>query len=219
MPPRAATGARASLRCWASPYPSSLYGIHLNLLYAPREKVEPQSAAETRYNTRRSSAGCREETGYSQIQGTKPQTLAFALTDSPAGLAAWIMEKFHTWSDHDGTPDRAIARDRMLANIALYWFTAAIGSSFWPQLRGRLHSGLPISPSQPVTVPTGYAAFPKDIIVPPRSIAENTYTNIQRWTEMDKGGAFRRRWSMPAALAAEIQHFFRAASRMMQKTG
>jgi microsomal epoxide hydrolase len=187
-------------------YPSSLCGIHLNLLYTPRETVVAQSADETRYNAQ-IEHWLREETGYSQIQGTKPQTLAFALTDSPAGLAAWIMEKFHAWSDHDGTPDSAIVRDRMLADIALYWFTAAIGSSFWPYY-GRLHRGLPISPSHPVTVPTGYAAFPKDIIVPPRSVAEKTYTNIQRWTEMKKGGHFAA-MEQPAALAAEIQHFFR----------
>jgi hypothetical protein len=77
----------------------------------------------------------------------------------------------------------------MLASISLYWFTGAIGSSFWPSY-GRLHAAWPISPAQPITVPTGYAAFPKEIIVPPRSIAEKTYTNIQRWTEMEKGGHF-----------------------------
>src|SRR5476649_1332351 len=102
----------------------------------------------------------KEETGYQQIQGTKPQTLAFGLTDSPAGLAAWIAEKFRSWSDCDGVAENAISRDRMLANIALYWFTGAIGSSFWPYY-GRLHTTWPISPKNPITVPTGYAAFPR----------------------------------------------------------
>jgi hypothetical protein len=111
--------------------------------------------------------------------------LAFGLTDSPAGLAAWIVEKFRTWSDNDGMPESAVSRDRLLANIAFYWFTAAIGSSFWPYY-GRLHFGLLISPDHPVTVPTGYAAFAKEIIVPPGAIAEKTYTNIQRWTEMKR---------------------------------
>jgi microsomal epoxide hydrolase len=175
-------------------------------LYVPREKVAPSSDSEVRFNERVAHF-LKEETGYQLIQGTKPQTLAFALTDSPAGLAAWIIEKFRTWSDNDGKPDSAISRDRMLANISLYWFTAAIGSSFWPYY-GRLHSGLPISPEHPVTVPTGYAAFPKEIIVPPRSIADKTYTNIQRWTEMDKGGHFAA-MEQPAALAGEIQEFFR----------
>jgi len=104
-------------------------------------------------------------------------------------------------------PESAINRDRLLANISFYWFTAAIGSSFWPYY-GRLHSGLPISPEYPIAVPTGYAAFPKEIIVPPRSIAEKTYANIQRWTEMEAGGHFAA-MEQPAALAAEIHNFFR----------
>jgi len=187
-------------------YASSLLGIHLNLLYVPRERVAPSSDEEIRFNDR-VAYFLKEETGYQLIQGTKPQTLAFGLTDSPAGLAAWIIEKFRTWSDNDGEPDSAISRDRMLANISLYWFTAAIGSSFWPYY-GRLHQGLPISPQHPVTVPTGYAAFPKEIIVPPRSIAEKTYTNIQRWTEMAKGGHFAA-MEQPEALAADVQAFFR----------
>ena len=188
-------------------YPSSVCGIHLNLLFAPRDKIAiGNSEIETRYSERL-AYWLKEETGYQQIQGTKPQTLAFALTDSPAGLAAWIVEKFRSWSDNDGVPESAISRDRMLANISLYWFTAAIGSSFWPYY-GRLHSSWPISPDQPITVPTGYAAFPKEIILPPRSIAEKTYTNIQRWTEMKKGGHFAA-MEQPAALADEIQHFYR----------
>src|SRR5258705_7764564 len=188
-------------------YPSSVCGIHLNLLFAPRDKITGgNSEGEARYGERLAH-WLREESGYQQIQGTKPQTLAFGLTDSPAGLAAWIVEKFRTWSDNDGVPESAISRDRMLANIGLYWFTAAIGSSFWPYY-GRLHSGWPISPDQPITVPTGYAAFPREIIVPPRSIAEKTYTNIQRWTEMKKGGHFAA-MEQPAALANEIQLFFR----------
>ena len=188
-------------------YPSSVCGIHLNLLFAPRDPNASGSTAEEQRYFEVLRHWLKEETGYQQIQGTKPQTLAFAMTDSPAGLAAWIAEKFRSWSDCDGVPENAVSRDRMLANISLYWFTGAIGSSFWPYY-GRLHSNWPLSPSQPVTVPTGYAAFPKEIIVPPRSIAEKTYTNIQRWTVMQKGGHFAA-MEQPAALAAEIQQFFR----------
>lgn len=187
-------------------YPSSVCGIHLNLLFAPRDKSAGSSADDAKY-LEQLAHWLKEETGYQQIQGTKPQTLAFGLTDSPAGLAAWIAEKFRTWSDCDGIPENAISRDRMLANIALYWFTGAIGSSFWPYY-GRMHTPFPISPANPVSVPTGYAAFPKEIIVPPRAIAEKTYTNIQRWTVMKKGGHFAA-MEQPAALAEEIQHFFR----------
>jgi pimeloyl-ACP methyl ester carboxylesterase len=188
-------------------YPSSVCGIHVNLLFAPRDPTASGTTAEEQRYFETLRHWLKEETGYQQIQGTKPQTLAFAMTDSPAGLAAWIAEKFRSWSDCDGVPENAISRDRMLANISLYWFTGAIGSSFWPYY-GRLHSNWPLSPSQPVTVPTGYAAFPKEIIVPPRSIAERTYTNIQRWTVMRKGGHFAA-MEQPAALAAEIQQFFR----------
>jgi pimeloyl-ACP methyl ester carboxylesterase len=189
-------------------YPSSVCGIHINLLFVPRELPAGElSAEETRYK-RQLEHWLKEETGYAQIQGTKPQSLAFGLTDSPAGLAAWIAEKFRSWCDCDGTPERAVSRDRMLANIALYWFTGAIGSSFWPYY-GRLHTATwPISPDQPVTVPTGYAAFPREILLVPRSIAQKTYTNIQRWTEMKKGGHFAA-MEQPAALAEEIQQFFR----------
>ena len=104
----------------------------------------------------------KEETGYIQIQGTRPQTLAYALTNSPAGLAAWIAEKFHTWTDHDGDFETVVARDHLLANISFYWFTGAIGSSFWPYY-DRLHGAWPIPAGKTVDVPTGYAAFPRGI--------------------------------------------------------
>ena len=188
-------------------YPSSVCGIHVNLLFAPRDPAASGTTTEEERYFTILRHWLKEETGYQQIQGTKPQTLAFALTDSPAGLAAWIAEKFRSWSDCDGVPENALSRDHMLANISFYWFTGAIGSSFWPYY-GRLHAAWPISPAQPVTVPTGYAAFPKEMIVPPRSIAEKTYTNIQRWTVMKKGGHFAA-MEQPAALADEIQQFFR----------
>ena len=102
----------------------------------------------------------KEETGYQWIQGTRPQTLAFGLTDSPAGLAAWIVEKFHAWTDNKGSPEDAVSRDEMLANISLYWFTGAIGSSFWPYY-ARMHGPWPIPDGETVTVPMGYAEFPQ----------------------------------------------------------
>jgi pimeloyl-ACP methyl ester carboxylesterase len=187
-------------------YSTSVCGIHINLMFAGRDPSAAPNPEEARF-AEKLAHWLKEETGYQQIQGTKPQTLAFGLTDSPAGLAAWIAEKFRAWSDCDGVPENAISRDRMLANISLYWFTGAIGSSFWPYY-GRLHGSWPISPASPVTVPTGYAAFPKEIIVPPRSLAQRAYTNIQRWTEMKKGGHFAA-MEQPAALAEEIQTFFR----------
>jgi microsomal epoxide hydrolase len=190
----------------AHSYSNSLCGIHINLMFAGRDPAAQPTPEEARFGEEL-AVWLKEETGYQQIQGTKPQTLAFGLTDSPAGLAAWIAEKFRSWSDCDGVPENAISRDRMLADIALYWFTGAIGSSFWPYY-GRLHTPWPVSPKNPITVPTGYAAFPKEILSPPRSLAQKAYTDIRRWTEMKKGGHFAA-MEQPDALAHEIREFFR----------
>ncbi len=187
-------------------YPNSLCGIHINLMFAGRDPAATPTPEEARFGEEL-AVWLKEETGYQQIQGTKPQTLAFGLTNSPAGLAAWIAEKFRSWTDCDGVPETAVTRDRMLADIALYWFTGAIGSSFWPYY-GRLHTPWPVSPKNPITVPTGYAAFPKEILRPPRSIAQKAYTDIRRWTEMKKGGHFAA-MEQPEALAHEIREFFR----------
>ena len=108
----------------------------------------------------------QEETGYQWIQGTRPQTLAYGLTDSPAGLAAWIVEKFRRWTDCGGTIESAVSRDRMLGNIAFYWFTGAINSSFCPYY-DRRHGEPFAPPGEKVGVPLGYAEFPHEIARPP----------------------------------------------------
>jgi pimeloyl-ACP methyl ester carboxylesterase len=188
-------------------YPDMLTGIHLNLLAVRREGRLPQTAAaETDAFLAQLNHFLKEETGYQWIQGTKPQTLAFALTDSPAGLAAWIVEKFRTWTDCDGNPESAISREEILANISLYWFSAAIGSAFWPYY-ARMHRPWPIPEGKSIGVPMGYAAFPKEILTPPRSLAEQTYTDIRRWSVMAKGGHFAA-LEQPDALAREVVAFF-----------
>lgn len=193
--------------CMGVFHPDKLIGIHLNLLgLRPDLPMPANPTPEERQYFQEIAVWLKEETGYQSIQGTKPQTLAFALTDSPAGLAAWIAEKFHTWSDNDGTIESAIARDRLLANISLYWFTGCIGASFWPYY-GRLHGPWPIPDGRTVDVPMGYAAFPREIRRPPRSLAEKAYTDIRRWTPMARGGHFAA-MEQPAALAGEIAAFF-----------
>ena len=183
-----------------------LLGIHLNLLAVRRDPKEQfQNEAEKKYGEEL-NYWLKEEIGYQWIQGTKPQTLAFALTDSPAGLAAWIAEKFHAWSDCDGVIENVISRDDLLANITLYWLTGAIGSSFWPYY-ARMHEPWPIPQGTTVDVPMAYAAFPKEILRPPRSLAARTYTNIRRWTEMKKGGHFAA-LEQPQALASDVTAFF-----------
>ncbi|HEY3256205.1 MAG TPA: epoxide hydrolase, partial [Polyangiaceae bacterium] len=117
-----------------------LYGIHLNMLAVRRDPtmlVNPTLEEKTFLD--QLQHWIKEGMGYQWIQGTKPQTLAFGLTDSPAGLAAWIIEKFRAWSDCGGNLENAFTKDELLTNISLYWFTGAIGSSFWPYY-ARMHS-------------------------------------------------------------------------------
>ncbi|MDH4325196.1 MAG: epoxide hydrolase 1 [Betaproteobacteria bacterium] len=189
--------------------PRRLIGIHLNLLAVRRDpKAVVESDPEQKKYLGELATFLKEETGYQWIQGTKPQTLAFGLTDSPAGLAAWLVEKFRSWTDCDGNPQNALTRDEMLAGISLYWFSGAIGSSFWPYY-ARMHRPWPIPEGTTVDVPMGYAAFPKEILRPPRSLAAQTYTDIRRWSVMEKGGHFAA-LEQPQALAREVKAFFAA---------
>ena len=184
-----------------------LIGIHINLLALRRDpKMVADPTPEERRFIGQLEQWLKDETGYQWIQGTRPQTLAFGLTDSPAGLAAWIVEKFRAWSDCNGDVESVFGKDELLANISLYWFTGAIGSSFWPYY-ARLHGPWPI-PEAGVSVPMGYAAFPREIVRPPRSLATRMYHDIRRWSEMPRGGHFAA-MEQPEALAREITEFFR----------
>ena len=183
-----------------------LLGIHLNLLAVRRDPKQQARSEEERAYLVQLAEWLKEETGYQWIQGTRPQTLAYALSDSPAGLAAWITEKFQRWTDCGGVIENAVSRDDLLANITLYWLTGAIGSSFWPYY-ARMHRPWPIPEGRSVDVPVGYAEFPKEILRPPRSLAARTYTDIRQWTVMEKGGHFAA-LEQPAALAADVERFF-----------
>ena len=185
-----------------------LIGIHVNLLAVRREPgMLTDPTPEERKYLDELAHWLKEETGYQWIQGTRPQTLSFGLTDSPAGLAAWIVEKFRAWSDCGGDVESAFTRDQLLANISLYWFTGAIGSSFFPYYF-RMHRPWPIPEGGTIGVPTGYSEFPREILRAPRSLAERTYTDIRRWTVMQRGGHFAA-MEQPEALAGEIAAFFR----------
>ena len=116
-----------------------------------------------------------EGMGYQAIQGSRPQTLAYALSDSPAGLAAWICEKFYEWTDCKGAPENSMSFDKMLANICLYWFSGAIGSSFWPYY-ARNHRPWFIPEGKTISVPVGYAEFPKEMLRPKKLLAEKQQT-------------------------------------------
>jgi microsomal epoxide hydrolase len=195
--------------CLGLHHPSCITGIHLNFLAAIRRDLALYKDAdpETQDFFSQLKHFAAEEAGYQIIQGTKPQTLAFALTDSPVGLAAWFVEKFRTWTDCGGNPEAALNRDQMLADISFYWFTGCIGSSFWPYYE-RLHSPWLVPEGTTVDIPLGYAQFPCEIIRPPRMIAEKVFSNIQRWSVMPKGGHFAA-MEQPEALASEVTEFFR----------
>jgi pimeloyl-ACP methyl ester carboxylesterase len=148
----------------------------------------------------------KKETGYQQIQGTKPQTLGFALNDSPAGQAAWIVEKFRTWSDCGGDVERRFTKDELLTNIMLYWVTQTATSSARLYCETMRADRFPPRDLQ-ITVPTGAAIFPGEIIKPPRKWAEHRY-NVQRWTRFAAGGHFAA-MEEPTALVEDIRAFFR----------
>ncbi|MBV9898033.1 MAG: alpha/beta fold hydrolase [Chloroflexi bacterium] len=188
--------------------PAAVRGIHINLLPLRREPPDataPETPDALAFR-KELDHWLREETGYSGIQGTKPQTLAYALTDSPVGLAAWILEKFRTWSDCDGDPSLSFSTDDLLVNVMLYWATGAIGSSFWPYY-SRAHSGWPLPAERRIEVPTAYQSFPKDILHPPRAVAERAF-NLVRWTEAPRGGHFAA-LEVPELLAEDIRAFAR----------
>ena len=189
-------------------HPDRVIGVHLNLMPIRRDKrmVTDPTPDEQRYLDQL-AVFLKEETGYQWIQGTRPQTLAFGLTDSPAGLAAWIVEKFRAWSDCGGDLESVFGKDQLLANIGLYWFTGAIGASFWPYY-ARMHGPWPIPEGETIDVPTGYCEFPCEILRPPRSLADRAFTDIRRWSVMSRGGHFAA-MEQPVALTDEIRAFFR----------
>jgi epoxide hydrolase len=182
-------------------FPGNVTGLHVNFLTVPPPKGEsPREPSEPsrRFNTTGNA--------YSQIQGTKPQTIGYLLEDSPAGLAGWIIEKFREWSDCGGEPENAFTKDQMLTNIMLYWVNAAATSSarlYWEMRQ----SGAAAVPGQVVTVPTGVANFPGEISRSQRADAERRY-NIVHWTEHDRGGHFAA-MEQPELFVHDVRSFFR----------
>jgi microsomal epoxide hydrolase len=183
-----------------------LDGIHLNMIIAiPPEGVTDFTESEL---AGLASAGEYLETGsgYAQIQGTRPQSIGYGLTDSPAGLAGWIIEKFRAWTDNDGTIESAIDRDDLLTNLSVYWFTRTAGSSARLYYEAMKSDQFGLQPGR-VEVPTGGAIFPAEIVRPSRRFAEATF-NIVHWSEFDRGGHFAA-LEEPDLLVGDIREFVR----------
>jgi len=166
----------------------------------------PSNVQEERYY-KKLKQWIHYETGYQQIQGTKPFTLAHALNSSPVALCAYISEKFYSWTDNDGDLFAKINIDKMLANITLYWLTGCIGASFWPYYV-RHRSDWPISSDNSILVPMGYSEFPKEIFLPPISLASQYYKEIKFWGKHKSGGHFAA-LEKPRELATDIDKFIK----------
>lgn len=190
-------------------YPDRIIGLHSNFVLAgdPGSSEVSATADELARQAAR-EAYMSNERAYQQIQGTKPQSLGYALNDSPAGLAAWIVEKFHGWSDipQDASGDllSKFTMDELLTNISIYWFTETITSSMRIYYENRTAPRL--NPMGYVEVPTGGAIFPAEISLAPRAWAESSY-NIVRWTVMPRGGHFAA-LEEPQLLIEDVRAFF-----------
>jgi microsomal epoxide hydrolase len=200
---------------WGSPIsqllalnnPASVIGIHLtDIGFQATMNLDPSSLTpvEQEY-LRAKQQRSFQEGGYVMIQSTRPQTLAYGLSDSPVGLAAWIIEKFYGWSDIDGALEQKYTKDELLTNIMIYWVTQTINSSI------RFYYEESHAPSlktgQRVEVPVALALFPKDTPAP-RTLAERTL-RIERWTEMPRGGHFPA-LEEPELLVEDLRAFYRS---------
>ena len=192
-------------------YPERLIGLHSNMILAGAPADEAQRNAVTaEENAARTARGAfmENERAYQQIQGTKPQSLGYGLNDSPAGVAAWIVEKFHGWTDMpqgaDGDLDDYFTKDELLTNISIYWFTQTITSStriYYENSQGEVQN-----PIGYINVPTGASIFPAEIFVTPRAWATAAY-DLRHWTVMPRGGHFAA-LEQPQLYLQDLRDFF-----------
>jgi pimeloyl-ACP methyl ester carboxylesterase len=184
-------------------HPEATIGVHMSGTNPYIGQVpENLSPAEQEF-VANAQAWMQTEMAYAMEHTSKPQTLAYGLNDSPAGLAAWIVEKFWRWSDHGGNLETAFSKDQLLTNLTVYWATETINSSI------RLYYEAARDPGQygRAEVPTAYLMTSKDMFPTPREWVERT-SRVDRWTEIDRGGHFLE-WEEPELVAADLREFFR----------
>lgn len=191
-------------------YPDRLLGVHVNMLFAfPGPDDDAMAGVTDAEKARMGAAGARiaDGTGYMSIQSTRPQTLAYGLTDSPAGLAAWILEKFHAWSDLEpGGLDATFGWDRLLDNLTVYWVTNTAGSAARLYAEStRAGNGAAQAWTGRVDVPTGHAVYPYELLQTPRAWADRRY-RIVHWTEQERGGHFAA-FERPDAFVADLRAY------------
>jgi pimeloyl-ACP methyl ester carboxylesterase len=201
----------AGVSIWlARRFPEQVTGIHLNYVpgsYRPPlegDVADVTPAEQVFLDT--AAAWFAEEGAYSALQGTRPQTLSFALSDSPIGLAAWIIEKMRAWSDCGGDLERVFSLDTLLTDISLYWFADSLTATLRLYKENRQRP-LVFAPGERVSPPVGVALFPHELPMPPRSWVERVF-EVRQWTSMPAGGHFAA-LEQPALLAEDIRAFFR----------
>ncbi|WP_433431853.1 epoxide hydrolase family protein [Nonomuraea sp. CA-141351] len=188
-------GSGISLALGASA-PGHVVGVHVNFLSSlPAGHTETGLSDDDLARLEQSKRFLAQPSPHRVLQSTRPQTLAYALTDSPVGQLAWIAEKFAEWAD----PDSEIGVDRVLTDVAIYWLTGTAGSS------ARLHREN-TSPPPPCVPPLGVAVFPHEVVLPVRSVVEQAYT-VAHWTEFERGGHFAA-LEAPDLFAADVRAFF-----------
>jgi pimeloyl-ACP methyl ester carboxylesterase len=184
-------------------HPGRVAGVHLNMVVTGPPDGQTEFDARERRALDRLREFRTDGSAYSHQHRTRPQTLGYGLTDSPAGQAAWILEKFAAWTD--GDPVDAIGLDRLLDDVSVYWFTATATSSarmYWEMARA------PQEREPRVDVPTGVSLFPHEIFQPPRAWVQRQLTDLRAWREHDSGGHFAA-LERPAELVADVREFFR----------
>jgi pimeloyl-ACP methyl ester carboxylesterase len=191
--------------------PEHVAGIHLTPPLAPPDPATLDNLTDRERAALASLEHAAEwESGYSQEHATRPQTIGYALVDSPAALCAWIVEKLWAWTDHDGQLETVLTRDELLDNVMLYWLPGTGASSarlYWESIRqvNRWISG-PVTDT--VAVPTGCSIFPRELQRPSRRWAARRFLDIRWWNELDKGGHFAA-FEQPELFVNEVRSFFR----------
>jgi pimeloyl-ACP methyl ester carboxylesterase len=188
-------------------YPGDLLGIHLNSATS-RPAPEGDLTQEEKDWRRAVTVFTQRESAYASIQGTKPQTVAFALADNPLGTAAWITEKLKVWSDSGNNIESVFTKDQILSDVMMYLVTDAAPTSVW-FYRGNQDDTQGAAPRGKINVPTGYASFPHEMtnLGPPRPVLERDF-NLTHYTKMEKGGHFAA-FEQPKAFVADVRDFFR----------
>jgi pimeloyl-ACP methyl ester carboxylesterase len=186
-------------------------GIHLTPPLAPPDPATFDDLTERERSALASLEHAAEsDSGYSQEQATRPQTIGYALVDSPTALCAWIIEKFQAWTDCDGHPEKVLTRDELLDNLMLYWLPRAGASSarlYWESI-AQVNEWISGSARDTVAVPTGCSIFPKELQRPSRRWAEKRFLDIRYWNEPARGGHFAA-FEQPELFVEEVRSFFR----------